>query len=140
MNVPIGHERRIRTWFINIFTRKNNKIAPIVLERKTTNSSNSSSKNSSADLEVKFEPQDSLKIAKLRIKGKPSSTRKSLFKVSRGRRSAHSSVSPSVIPLKLNPMHSRPRGSSKVTPNGSSGDFVNLVPRNKGGKTRKRKC
>jgi hypothetical protein len=134
MNVPIGHERRRRAWFSNIFTRKNNKVAPIVLEKQ---SSNSSVKKTSADLEIKFEPQDSLKIAKLRLKGKPVSTRKGKLIRSNDR----SRISPDMINIKLNPMITNNIGSSKsklrVSPRVD--DFVSLIPRNKGGKTRRRK-
>ena len=133
MNVQIGHERRRRAWFSNIFTRKNNKVAPIVLERQSSNSSNSSVKKTSADLEIKFEPHDSLKLAKLRIKNKPFSTRKS----KNIRSNSRSRISPDII--KLNPLLSRPI-ASKPKSSPKLNEFVSLVPRNKGGKTRKRKC
>jgi hypothetical protein len=135
MNVPIGHERRRRAWFSNIFTRKNNKVAPIVLERQLSNSPKGSSKISSADLEVKFEPHDSLKLAKLRFKSKPVFTGKSKTIRSNSR----SRISTDMINIKLNPLLSRPI-ASKLKSSPKLNDFVSLVPRNKGGKTRKRKC
>ncbi len=120
----ISHERKRRAWFK--YTRKNPKVVPY-LDRINEESARTSSKEKKSLLSTTVSPhleklpEDSLKVARMRLKAKPQQT------VLRSRAKPVSS-------RHLFNIFSRKRRIAQVNPNDVELEFTGLVPNNRGGR------